>query len=343
MNQLLKKLFFLTIILCPLFVFIGLAQAETQINFTPQVSIPGDGSPFQSQQPFLVKNDTSLICDYIIAVYKYAIAIVGVLAVLAIAIGGVMWVVAAGNSGTISEGKQWITSGFLGLLLALGSFLLLATINRDLVTCKVTTIPGTRNLASATKKTEYSNKTLKVVPKNAACLAMISYDGEDLRCDDPVDLLVESPIARCNNLPEFQTYPKSKCCCPDQQKYGQADFCQTADEGDTCMVGDSWGYCENQKCRACRQPTDVLFNVYDNNSTISAEELKQIPEINKCYRNAKNYECQAPFGNCGNKGHGNCNMYTWDSDTGKLVNVNPLYASTHACNQGDNFCVCELF
>lgn len=342
MNSLLKKLSLTAIILCPLFVFIGWAQAETQINFTPQVSIPGADSPFQSQKPFPIKNDTSMICDYIIAIYKYAIAIVGILAVLAVAIGGVMWVVAAGNSGTISEGKQWITSGFLGLLLALGSFLLLATINRDLVTCKVTTIPGIRAVTAPGKKTEYSNKTPEGVQKNAACLAVISYEGEDIECSG---VFVESPIANCNNLPEFQTYPKSKCCCPDQKKYGQADLCQTADEGDTCMVGASWGYCENQKCKACRQPTDVLFNVYDNNSTISAEELKQIPEINKCYRNAKNYECQYLNGVCGNASQGNCNMYIWDADTGKLDNnplsfVNSLYET---CNQGRVYCVCELF
>lgn len=114
--------------------------AESVVNFTPQVSIPDSG--FQAQQEVMVKNDTSMICDYIVAIYKYAIAIVGVLAVLAIAIGGVMWIVAAGNSGVVGEGKQWIISGILGLVLALGSFILLATINKDLVTCKVSTLPS---------------------------------------------------------------------------------------------------------------------------------------------------------------------------------------------------------
>lgn len=120
-----------------MFVFVGLAQAADVVEFTPQVTIPGAGSPFQSQQPIVVGDNTKMICDYIVAIYKYAITIVGVLAVLAVAMGGVMWIVAGGNSGTIGEGKQWIISGITGLVLALGSFILLATINKDLVTCKV--------------------------------------------------------------------------------------------------------------------------------------------------------------------------------------------------------------
>lgn len=147
MNRVFKKIFRLIIVLAPLLTFVGLAQAESVVNFTPMVSIPGSG--FLSQQPVIVKNDTSMICDYIIAVYKYAIAIVGILAVLAVAIGGVMWIMAAGNSGMVGQGKEWISSGIIGLVLALGSFILLATINKDLVSCKIISIESLAKINQA--------------------------------------------------------------------------------------------------------------------------------------------------------------------------------------------------
>lgn len=73
------------------------------------------------------------IAEYIMGVYNYAIAIIGVLAVLAIAMGGVMWAMSFGNPSIVTEGKAWITGAILGLVLALGSYILLNTINADLV------------------------------------------------------------------------------------------------------------------------------------------------------------------------------------------------------------------
>ena len=144
MARALRLWFSLIVIIFPLALGANFALA-TDINLVPQVSIPG--SDFQSGQEKLVKNDTSLICDYIIVVYKYGIAVIGVLAVLAVAIGGVMWIMSAGNSGVIAQGKEWIISGILGLVLALGSFMLLATINKDLVSCKITTLPSVTKLS----------------------------------------------------------------------------------------------------------------------------------------------------------------------------------------------------
>jgi hypothetical protein len=181
----------------PALLAVNLAQASDAVNFAPQVSIPG--SEFQSQQDILVKNDTSLICDYIVAIYKYAIAIVGIIAVLAVAIGGVMWIVAAGNSGRISEGKEWIISGLLGLLLALGSFMILSTINKDLVTCQIKSIPVVGRQKDAAKtpgigfgenfglqgqRCQEPSESLDSSGQNWCCVIYGELDGSGLVWDD---------------------------------------------------------------------------------------------------------------------------------------------------------------
>lgn len=98
-------------------------------SYTFKIPIPG----FES-----VKFDgtTRPIAEFIQAVYKYAIGIVAILATVVIMIGGVVWITAAGDSGRIGEAKQYITGAMTGLVLALCSFMILQTVNPDLVTFK---------------------------------------------------------------------------------------------------------------------------------------------------------------------------------------------------------------
>jgi hypothetical protein len=333
-----KIITFASLLLLSLTMASTVLAEDSVVNFTPMVSIPGSG--FLSQQPVMVKDDTSMICDYIIAVYKYGIAIIGILAVLAVAIGGVMWIVAAGNSGMVGQGKEWISSGIIGLVLALGSFILLATINKDLVSCKISSIESITKLNQDLRNRKEMDNSMPV-PEEAVCVAMVynPIDGNAPPQDCYPGWVISSNSNCPTNAKDFIDFPQSKCCCPDPQLAGP-NFCLNASEGDTCLAGTRWGFCENKICRACRQPTDIVYN--KKNSTITQQELDSIPENSKCYRNTKDWECQAPAGICGDKGQGDCNMYTWDSATGKLTNINPLYAGTHACNQGDTICVCEL-
>lgn len=101
-----------------------------------QVSIPGMARFSEVQVTDTGDGFTmsvNWIAEYIMGIYNYAIAIIGILAVLAIAIGGVMWAMSFGNPSIVTEGKAWITGAILGLVLALGSYILLNTINADLV------------------------------------------------------------------------------------------------------------------------------------------------------------------------------------------------------------------
>lgn len=95
------------------------------------------------------------IGEYIAAIYKYAIGIVGILAAIVLMIGGVMWIIAGGNPTTIGEAKSWIGASLTGLILALCSYLILYQINPALVNFKSLKIGIVKQLEELT--TEYTN------------------------------------------------------------------------------------------------------------------------------------------------------------------------------------------
>lgn len=73
--------------------------------------------------------------------YYFVIAIAG-LAVFAMLVwGGVGWLTSAGNPTKTSEAKDRITSAFLGLLIILGSYLVLRLINPELTILNLPQLP----------------------------------------------------------------------------------------------------------------------------------------------------------------------------------------------------------
>ncbi len=66
--------------------------------------------------------------------YNFGLMIGGILAVGAIVYGGIKYTFAAGNPSGQSEGKEWVKSALLGLLLLALATLILKTINPTLAT-----------------------------------------------------------------------------------------------------------------------------------------------------------------------------------------------------------------
>ncbi len=73
--------------------------------------------------------------------YSFALVIAGVLAFGAIVYGGVLYATSRGNPTRESEGKSWITSALLGLLLLGGAYIILYTINPQLVNLQIPGLP----------------------------------------------------------------------------------------------------------------------------------------------------------------------------------------------------------
>lgn len=73
------------------------------------------------------------IGQYIQGMYKYAVMIITLLSVIMIIFAGVQWTISGGSPDKINSSKQIITRSITGLVIALGSYTLLRTINPDLV------------------------------------------------------------------------------------------------------------------------------------------------------------------------------------------------------------------
>ena len=85
-----------------------------------------------------IGNDHTLrpLGEYIRWIYKYLIGIAGILATIMMMFGGFRWLASGGDSGAIGEAKNIISSALIGLVLATTSYLILSTVNTDLVNLK---------------------------------------------------------------------------------------------------------------------------------------------------------------------------------------------------------------
>ncbi|MFZ5364323.1 MAG: pilin [Patescibacteria group bacterium] len=123
---------------------VSLSSTPTPYQFesvTPNLEIPLPTLPsFSEFTDLTLQGDAPnryiwipWIGQYIAAIYKYAIGIVGVLAGIMIVIGGLLWLTAGGAADRVSTAKSFIESSLVGLVIALTSYLLLYVINPNLV------------------------------------------------------------------------------------------------------------------------------------------------------------------------------------------------------------------
>lgn len=73
------------------------------------------------------------LTKYIGVVYQYGVALAAVLATIMMMIGGFLWLTSGGSPNQIGKAKEFIVSAFTGLLLALFSFMILYTVNPEIV------------------------------------------------------------------------------------------------------------------------------------------------------------------------------------------------------------------
>ncbi|GAF88336.1 unnamed protein product [marine sediment metagenome] len=123
-----KKIFFILLLLIiPCWL---LAVHFTLAAYEIEVSIPGGpaaGTPVT-------------LTEYIHYIYLFGLGLIGIAALGGLVYGGFMYML----SGTVTskdEAKKWIWGAISGLVLGLASYLLLNTINPDLVSLRGPTLP----------------------------------------------------------------------------------------------------------------------------------------------------------------------------------------------------------
>lgn len=119
------------------FVLVALAQTQAAITINP--NIPGVQGTAQIGP-----------CGWIVNFYNFALLFSGILAFGAIVFGGFLYATSAGNPSRQSEGRSWIESALLGLLLLAGAYAILYTVNPALTSCSLPTLTGIQDSSGGT-------------------------------------------------------------------------------------------------------------------------------------------------------------------------------------------------
>ena len=112
----------------------------------PKLQIPIPGLKLTTMFEAVQEGDQKVlyiptIAEYAAGLYKYLVSIAGILAGIMIVWAGVKWLMSAGNADMISDAKKKIGNAIIGIILAVGSYVILYLVNPDLVTFKSLRIP----------------------------------------------------------------------------------------------------------------------------------------------------------------------------------------------------------
>ena len=152
---------FLFSILILLFLTLGLSFAPAAFAYTLEV-------------PIGTTTEITDLPQYITIVYRFAIGVIALLAVLMIVFGGFNWITAAGNEQRIGDAKGTIIAAIIGLIIALTSYTLLNTLNPNLIALQLTvptiSTPVVTSGGSGSSPTPTSaNGTCQPCPEDGPC------------------------------------------------------------------------------------------------------------------------------------------------------------------------------
>ncbi len=109
-----------------------LPPEEKKVTFKPYITLPG--SKFISGQEIVITGGT--FGEWISAVYVFFVGVAGILSTVMMMYGGVKYVVSFGNPQKFSDAQDQIISAMIGLALSVGAYMILLTINPELVKFK---------------------------------------------------------------------------------------------------------------------------------------------------------------------------------------------------------------
>ncbi|HOZ53278.1 MAG TPA: pilin [bacterium] len=146
------------------------------------VKIPGIDE-LVKKYPIVCEGDDKESCKipwigiYIYAIYNYLLGIGGVLAAIALMIGGVLWLVSTGNASRVSQAKSWITGSLTGLIILLTSYVLLYEINPELLGMRYTKMETIEPLDQDAEGTAPSDMLLMSMGINESEWITLQHDN----------------------------------------------------------------------------------------------------------------------------------------------------------------------
>lgn len=109
-----------------------------------------DTSNLTLQIPLFSKATVSNLPEYLATVYMYLMIILVPLTIIMMIIGGVMWILAAGDQGKIKNAQSYIVSALAGLIIALVSYIILSLVG--ITQLKMPSVPGLTPSSAPTLK-----------------------------------------------------------------------------------------------------------------------------------------------------------------------------------------------
>lgn len=141
-----KKAIIIAILILILMPLASFAQTAS-----PQTANPCSTKTYKDQSGSIIKAQPNMP-RCINQIYRWSLGVVGILAILMVVYGGYLVMLSAGNAEQATKGKEMIFSAIVGMLILFTAYLILNTINPDLVRLEVRGIlDSTPNLPSTTQ------------------------------------------------------------------------------------------------------------------------------------------------------------------------------------------------
>jgi hypothetical protein len=190
-----KKLFFICLLIAfiALPLTVGLNKIKINSSFALEIDYPSFGD--------LTITQNSSLPEYAKYFFNLGMALAGMLALIVITIGGAFYLISFASGKFTDNGKEWIKSGVIGLVILLSSYLIVNTINPDLVYFRLENLipilsnvfpPGDRSQKQP-PGSEYKEIPLGVITENLISRTRDCYDfdskgnpieGEKVRSDN---------------------------------------------------------------------------------------------------------------------------------------------------------------
>lgn len=122
------------------------AAFELHLN----VPIPGLGKACTDGKGICINVDESTLGNYVRALYVWFVGVAGIIATVMIMWAGVRWITAAGNTSRIESAKTTMNGAVIGLIILLGSYLLLTWINPGLISLRIPSLTSVETIFANT-------------------------------------------------------------------------------------------------------------------------------------------------------------------------------------------------
>ena len=138
--------------------------AENESEIVIQIRIPGITFECSKQQG---KMCVRSLGEYISGFYRFFAGALGIIAAVMVMWGGIKWMTAGGNASKVKDAKDTIYSAVIALLITLGSYLLLFTVNPQLVSLQLPNINSVARIDQGSIKC--SENTFSKIDRRTGC------------------------------------------------------------------------------------------------------------------------------------------------------------------------------